>query len=226
MSGLGEIHVSYEGTQSDSINGPVDLRVICFVIGALALFAPILASLELVFSRSATIMAMTWMYGRIYLDAAFGFVEPWQLVALLPFTIWRLGFVYQMYRYYSARSTRDMTVFLGVLTEMPLPLISSVSILFGYSSALVTYVTIPTPFMLAGALIFLWLTPPPNTKTEVDNQGWSDRWREDHGLDTSYRMKCPQCGNKQIVTEMYPGTSGVRAGVFNSCGICGTRWEG
>jgi hypothetical protein len=44
---LGENIVTHEVVQSKSVAGPVDLRVVCVILAALALFAPFLVTIDL-----------------------------------------------------------------------------------------------------------------------------------------------------------------------------------
>jgi len=168
-------NVSDGSTQSKSIETQVDLKVVCVIVGALALFAPILVSVDPVWGF-VTIMAMTWTYYVPYGFSDLGYIL---ILGPLPFTVWRVVFVYQMVRYFRGRSTRGVTFLLGVLAEIPLLVLYFIIPLLFSSPTMVFWslgLTIPTPLMLTAASVFLWMTPFPVPKTPFDDQPEPDRW--------------------------------------------------
>jgi hypothetical protein len=157
---------------------PVDLRVVAIIIGALALFAPYMLVLQLD-PGTFILDAMTWRYTRSDSYWWFTFMVDYMIMGTFPFTVWRLALVYQMNRYYQGRSTRRTTFLLAVLAEMIMvtaDLVIYYLIFPGYWGPLLT---IPTPLMLVGASVFLWLTPYPVPKTPFDDQTEPEKWWED-----------------------------------------------
>lgn len=152
--------------------------VMSVVVGALALFAPIFVSIDPLWGN-VEIWAMTWMYRAPYGFADFGYV---QFMASIPFTVWRVVFVYQMNRYYRGRSTRRVTVLLGAFAEMPLLVLYCMIPLLAPPTALTWGPTllVPTPLMLVAAFTFLWMTPFPVPKTPFDDQPEPDEWWQEN----------------------------------------------
>lgn len=167
------VNVSNENVQSELVERPVDLRIVCVIVGALALFAPFIVAIDLLWG-GVTLMAMTWTFYVPGGFAEFGYI---QFMATIPWTVWRVVFVYQMVRYYRGRSTRNATILLGALAEIVILVIYMLLILLtppGMSYGV--FLVFPTPLMLVGALVFLWMTPFPVPKTPFDDQAEPDRW--------------------------------------------------
>ncbi|MFQ5832516.1 MAG: hypothetical protein ACE5H4_07430 [Candidatus Thorarchaeota archaeon] len=156
---------------------PVDLRVVAFIIGALALFAPYALLIE-TFEWSTTIVSMTWTSIQGYNMRLFYFHNPFMLIGEFPAAVWRVVFVYQMVRYYLGRSTRRMTILAGILAEMPMLAYMYWWTLYAASIGQGPYLTIPTPLMVVAALAFLWMIPYPVPKTPFDDQAVLDKWWE------------------------------------------------
>ncbi|MHA2117966.1 MAG: hypothetical protein ACW98J_03520 [Candidatus Thorarchaeota archaeon] len=235
--------MSHGSAQSGSIGSPADPRVVCLIIGTLALFAPLYVWINPSHDMIA-ILAMTWRFSRIGGHIFWMILDPIHIVAPFPFTVWRLAFVYQMVRYYRGRGTRIGTALLGIFAELPFFLAEF--IIRALSPPTMDLwdpgVTFPTPLMLFAGLVFMWMSPYAVPKTPFDDQAEPDRWwqekadsevgapieprREDNRFHVSSKLKCPRCGSEEIGMEMYPGTFGVRARFFYSCEKCQNRWEG
>jgi len=115
----GGLDVTEESAQPDSVESPLDLRVVCVMVGALALFAPFLVQIET--SRGqATFVAMIWAYISPGPGGGFIVFGLMDWIFLFPFAVWRVVFVYQMVRYYRGRSTRNRTILAGILAEIPM----------------------------------------------------------------------------------------------------------
>ncbi|MFX1415767.1 MAG: hypothetical protein ACFFC0_03095 [Promethearchaeota archaeon] len=225
--------------QIDSAEAPVDLRIVCLVVGTTALFAPFFISIEATMGQ-VTFGAMTWAYITSGQGGGFHSFGLMEWIAVFPLGIWRVVFVYQMVRYYRGWSSRNRTILAGILAEMPL-------LAFYYwgtyvaSMGMLPYVTIPTPLMLLVALVFLWMTPYPMPKTPFDDQAEPDEWwqekadspiepalepqREDDWTRGESRLRCPECSSDEIDRDMHPGSLGTRTRFFYSCRKCGNRWE-
>ncbi|MFX1416791.1 MAG: hypothetical protein ACFFC0_08255 [Promethearchaeota archaeon] len=228
--------MSEQGAHPSSTKAPVDLRIVCMIVGALALFAPFNVSLDTT-TRQTTFWALTWIFVKAGPGSGFLSFGLMEWIVLFPFGILRVVFVYQMVRYYRGWSTRNRTILVGVLAENPLVLLNSLLSLFMWP-----YLIIPTPLMLVGALVFLWFTPYPAPKTPFDDQAEPDMWweqnaespvgqpneplrRDGRALEEN-RLKCPRCGSEEIGREMHPGSFGIRARFVYSCRKCRNQWEG
>jgi len=168
--------VTAESAQPDSVESPLDLRVVCVIVGALALFAPFFVSIETTRGQ-VTFGTMMWAYASPGPGGGFHVFDPMEWIIWFPLVVWRVVFVYQMIRYYRGRSTRNRTVLAGILSETP-PVAFYFWGTYIMSMGMGSYLTFPTPLMLIGALVFLWLTPYPVPKAPFDDQGEPDKWWE------------------------------------------------
>lgn len=124
---------------------PVDTRIVCVIVGALALIAPVFI---LVSRYDIAILAMTWYYSTQF---SFNVIHPMNVYILLLIGL-RVLFIYQIFRYYEGKSSRGMTLALGAITEI-VPY-------FGLWPFPTTHFLIPTPLMLLSALFFILFRPP------------------------------------------------------------------
>lgn len=176
---LEKVPVERETTGLSKAEIPVDIRVVAFIIGALALFAPIIFVIQP--DRGTIVIdAMTWSYTSSDSYWWFSFMVDYLIVSSYPFTVWRIALVYQMNRYYRGRSSRRTTFLLAVVAEMVYVIFDLVYlhvIFMGYWGPLLT---IPTPLMLVGVAVFLWMTPYPVPATPFDDQPEPDQWWQEN----------------------------------------------
>lgn len=136
------------------VGSPIDARKISIIALAIALFSPIIVTLTLA-SSNLSIRAMSWWIEfeahQTVIDYSF---TLW--VSTLPLTAPRLIFVYQVFRYYEDRSTRILTILVGLVTELPMWIVASMLTAIGAWSP---SITVPTPFMVIFALVMLWKWP-------------------------------------------------------------------
>ena len=124
---------------------PVDLRMVGIIVGALALFAPIVL---LVHGSDIGIFAMTWYYSTQYgLNATYPF-NMWYLLVTIP----RILFVFQMIRYYKGKGSRRISIALGIIAEVPFYIGGS-----GVPGGIL--VPFPTPFLLISTVALMWFRP-------------------------------------------------------------------
>ncbi|MFW9846126.1 MAG: hypothetical protein ACFFD6_05235 [Candidatus Thorarchaeota archaeon] len=230
---------SYTNARAASADSVINLRVVCFIIGALALLAPSYVWMN-PSSDMIAILAMTWRFDRVGGRMSWMTMDPIMTFASLPFTVWRLVFVYQMVRYYQGRGTRVGTVLLGIFAELPFLMLDLLMRVLSPPTMHLWNpgVTFPTPFMLFAGLVFIWMRPYPVPKTPFVSQSKPDKWwreetdlaveqrRREYWIGAKSRLKCPRCGSEEIGREMYPGTFGIRARFIYFCRKCGFQWEG
>ncbi|MFX1415609.1 MAG: hypothetical protein ACFFC0_02305 [Promethearchaeota archaeon] len=235
--------LSDRNTQLWTVESPVNLTLVCAIVGALAIFAPFYVWIN-PGPNMVAILAMTWRFDRVGARIHWMIMDPIHTIAPLPFTVWRLVFVYQMVRYYQGRGTRRRTVILGIFAELPFLIIDFTWRTLSPPTTILwdPGLTFPTPLMLLAASVFMWITPFPVPKTPFDDQPEPDQWwREETDslagqpaeprieYDRTHvesRFKCPRCSSEEIRREMHPGSFGIRARFVYSCGKCGGQWEG
>jgi hypothetical protein len=139
---------------------PFDSKLISLIAGAIAVLAPIIVTLTLT-SSNLSIRAMSWWIEfeahRVVIDYSLGL---W--LSTLPLTSPRLIFVYQIFRYYENRSTRTLTVLVGLVTELPMWIVASILTGIGVWSP---SITAPTPFMVIFAIVMMWKWPYSEPQT-------------------------------------------------------------
>lgn len=76
----------------------------------------------------------------------------------MPVSLPRLLFAYQMLRYYQEKTSRMITVLVGVFSEMPVSLVMASLFLVNLSSPAPTLLPtiIPVPILIAVGLILMW----------------------------------------------------------------------
>jgi hypothetical protein len=123
------------------------------VMALVALLTPFMITVTRI-ADAVTVYASLWMLQRSgsYYDV---FLGPMEWLAMSPFTLMRLIFVYQVFRYYRGKSTRRNTIILGVLVESPIWLASLQSILPSWGLS----VSIPLPIILCAGVLLVWTFP-------------------------------------------------------------------
>lgn len=148
------------------------------ILAIIALFAP--ASL-LYSTWSTQIIAMTW-YFTLYVPWDYyypPFIDPFFIVTILPFTFLRPIFVLMFSRLYKGKTTRRRVFTVGIITELefagPFYFIMLLQyIVYPYPYMMTTF-AVPIPLLLATALVFMKIRPPPQDKLwieEAKSQYW------------------------------------------------------
>ena len=89
---------------------------------------------------------------------------------ILPFTFFRLVYVYMIYRYFRGQTTKNRATIAGILGEIELPLIGLVLIPIGLVDPMIAVViSIPVPILLIVGLIIMQFIPIPQP---ID--GWKE----------------------------------------------------
>jgi len=148
------------------MSGPVDAKLATLVVGVIAVVTPIIITVSLT-TVYVSIIASTWMLDLFDSVLFFTVNGPTELVVTSPLTVLRLVFVFQMFRYYSGKSTRSRTVLIGIVTELPL---WGSFILFIVPSLWGPTLTVPLPFSLVVGMLMVWKRPYVELKTPWEEQ--------------------------------------------------------
>lgn len=153
------------GTQMSDDNEEVEMKksdtagehahLIILIAGAIAVFAPIIITL----TSHLSIRAMSWFIEFGWSRVVIVF-SPYLWLSTFPVTAPRLIFVYQVSRYYEKKSTRSTTVLVGLVTELPMWFILSLTTLSDFRG-----IAVPTPFMAIFAIIIMWKRSYSEPKT-------------------------------------------------------------
>ncbi|MFX1607102.1 MAG: hypothetical protein ACFFDD_14505 [Promethearchaeota archaeon] len=126
----------------------IEAKLVTVIAGVIVVLAPIIITL----SPHLSIRAMSWFiefqWSRFVID-----YSPYLWFSTFPLTCPRLIFIYQISRYYEHKSSRAMTVLVGILTDIPMWF---VSLLLIYSGLWGPTISIPTPFMALFGIIMMW----------------------------------------------------------------------
>ena len=136
------------------------------------------------FYSSIQIVGMSWQltltpYVDFMIDVAF-------LLMYLPFTFFRIAFVYAIYKYYHGKTTRTRVIIVGLLGELQLPLIGLAIIPIIISNPYLTLMfSIPIPILLIVGLLILKVVPRPLTDSSWAPSGESKEWWDKEKEETS-----------------------------------------
>ncbi|MGY5880466.1 MAG: hypothetical protein RTV31_09445 [Candidatus Thorarchaeota archaeon] len=136
------------------------------------------------FYSSIQIVGMSWQltltpYVDFMIDVAF-------LLMYLPFTFFRIVFVYAIYKYYHGKTTRTRVIIAGLLGELQLPLIGLAIIPIIISNPYLTLMfSIPIPILLIVGLLILKVVPRPLTDSSWAPSGESKEWWDKEKEETS-----------------------------------------
>ena len=160
------------------------LTILITLLFIIALFAP--SDINIYpsdgYYSSIQIIGMSWQltlspYVDFMIDVAF-------LLMYLPFTFFRIVFVYTIYKYYHGKTTRTRVIIAGLLGELQLPLIglAIIPIIISNPSLTVMF-SIPIPILLIVGLLILKVVPRPLTDSgwagSVENKEWWDKKKEE-----------------------------------------------
>jgi hypothetical protein len=124
---------------------------------------------------SFQIIGMSWQlilspYVSFMIDFTF-------LLVYLPFTFFRIVFIYYIYKYYHGKTTRTRVIIAGILGELQLPLIGLALIPIILSNPVLTVMlSIPIPILLIVGLLILRIVPRPLTVSDWTGSGESKEW--------------------------------------------------
>ncbi len=150
----------------------------------IAFFAPAaMAGERLSTSFYLHITSMTWQVTVFQNGSTIYFLEPFLLLSMSPFLLFRVGFVYQISRYYRGKTTRGRTAIAAVLSEAPFFVFYLVWVITTaiYSGIGLNF---PIPIMMVVGLLLLWIFPMPTAKvpwesTDEPTPWWEEESKED-----------------------------------------------
>jgi len=104
--------------------------------------------------------------------------NPFAFIGNLPLTFLRFVFVYQMYRLYQGRTTRNRALLVGAVSELQMTIIGIFSVITPVFSLMSRYF-IPVPILILVALIIMKVSRPTWKQYEEDRSWWEHRFDED-----------------------------------------------
>ncbi|MFW9804246.1 MAG: hypothetical protein ACFFFC_16420 [Candidatus Thorarchaeota archaeon] len=108
-----------------------------------------------------TVAATAWMYQNSSYNTGFRFFTAQEWLASMLFTLPRLLFAYQMYRYYQEKTTRMMTVLAGVFSELPVALVMTALLFWNAVSPTPSFLptVVPIPILITVGFLMIWKRP-------------------------------------------------------------------
>ena len=135
------------------------VQIVAILMTLIAFLAPVVvAGYSYGYSFYLNITAMLW---SIFIDEYgfhFQFINVYSSIAMIPFLLFRVAFVYQITRYYQGKTTRGRTVVAAVLSEAPF-LALYVVYLFTFAIYGGLGLNFPLPIMMVVGLLLLWRSP-------------------------------------------------------------------
>ncbi len=180
---MGDFKESQElGSVDETYRKRSQLIIILMIL--IAFFAPAAMAGEHYFSSFyLNITAMTWQVNVSQFGLTIQFLEPYMLLTMSPFLLFRAGFVYQISKYYRGKTTRGRTAIAAVLSEAPFFVLF---FFWAISTALYSGFGLnsPLPIMMVVGLLILWRFPMPTVKVpwegaEEPTPWWEEESKED-----------------------------------------------
>jgi len=151
--------------------------IITILMTAIALLAPV-AIASYGYGFNVNISAILW---SIYMDGystRFLFLDPFTLMMMIPFLMFRVASVYQITRYYQGKTTKGRARIAAVLGDAPF--------LFVYTMWLITMgiygglgLNLPSPIMMIVGLLLLWRLPMEDVTVPWESQEEPKSWWEE-----------------------------------------------
>lgn len=155
------------------------VQITAVLMTLIAFLAPVVtAGYSYGYSFYLNITAMLW---SIYIDEYsfnFQFINVYSSLAMIPFLLFRVAFVYQIVRYYQGKTTRGRTVVAAVLSEAPF-LALYVLYLFTFAFYGGLGLNFPTPIMMIVGLLLLWRSPVPDVVVPWEGADEPTPWWEE-----------------------------------------------
>ncbi|MHA2004185.1 MAG: hypothetical protein ACW975_06650 [Candidatus Thorarchaeota archaeon] len=130
----------------------------------------------------ASIAAMSW-FANI---EAYGFYfrpDPMMLLATLPFSFMRIGFVFMIWRVYQGKTTTSRALKVGIAAELWFPLLyylpNVISLLIIPMAFMVWPLSIPLPILLLSGWLVLRLRPPTEVLSSWVDEEQPEKWWEE-----------------------------------------------
>ncbi len=151
----------------------------------IALFAPAaMAGERYVNSFYLYITAMTWQVHADPYGSTIQILEPYLLLTMSPFLLFRVGFLYQISKYYRGKTTRGKTAIAAVLSEAPFFVFFLV---WAITNAIYSGIGLnsPIPIMMVVGLLLLWKFPMPTVKVPWEGTNEPTPWWEEESEDNT-----------------------------------------
>ena len=155
------------------------VSIIAILMAVLAFLAPVaIAGYDFGFDYYININAILW---GIYMDGysiRFEFLNPFTLMMMIPFSLFRVASVYQLTRYYQGKTTKERARIAAILGDAPF--------LFVYGIWFITAgifgglgLNFPAPTMMLVGLLALWKYPAYEATVPWEGAESSTSWWEE-----------------------------------------------
>lgn len=124
------------------------------------------------YSFSLTIVALFYYIHISNYGAGLYFPDVYSSMSLVPFSIFRLAFAYQMIRYYQGKTTKGKTAAAAILSDTPILIIWFLST--GISGSWGLY--FPLPIMMIIGLLLLWKFPAAEATVPWEGEAKPTPW--------------------------------------------------
>lgn len=166
--------MSRENEPSSNEKNLVSTWQIGFLFSLLAIFAPAFIVVIWSFGHSVSFQILGMLYWATYLEGiGVWYFESsiYTLLASMMFTFLRPVFAVQMVRYYEGKSSKRLTLLIGLITELQ-PMIVNFQTIILLTESYLGF-RFPIPILLSLAIILLRIAPPqqkPETRLERDEE--------------------------------------------------------
>lgn len=161
------------------------VSIIALLMTGLTFLAPVaLAGYSYGWDYSVNISAILWSFAISPYYSSFQFLNPFNLMMMIPFLLFRVGSTYQLTRYYQGKTTKRRARLAAVLSDGP--------ILFVYIIFLITAgiygglgLNYPLPIMMIVGLLLLWRFPVREPTVPWEGSEEPKSWWEEKPEETT-----------------------------------------
>ena len=159
------------------------LQIIIILMALIAFLAPFAVNgYSAGYSFYLNITAMLWSFSIGEYSYGFQFITIYASLAMIPFLMFRLAFVWQIARYYQGKTTRRRTAFMATLSEAPI-LAIYVLMFFTFTIYGGWGLNFPLPLMMIVGLIILWRFPVSEATVPWEGVSEPIPWWEEQSID-------------------------------------------
>ncbi|MFX1260842.1 MAG: hypothetical protein ACFFAZ_02015 [Promethearchaeota archaeon] len=137
----------------------------------------------------ANIMSMSWI-ANFETNGIFFSPDPIMILATLPFSFMRIGFVYMIWRAYLGKTTTRRALWVGVAMELWFSLLFYLPNLIALLLAPMVFMfwpwAIPLPILLISGWLAFRLSPPVGIPTSWADQEQPEKWWESSNLNSKH----------------------------------------
>jgi hypothetical protein len=161
------------------------VSIIALLMIGLAFLAPVAsAGYGYGFDYFVNISAILWSFTISPYYSGFQFLDPFNLMIMIPFLLFRVGSTYQLTRYYQGKTSKGRARLAAVLSDGPILFMYILYLIAGgfYGGLGLNY---PLPIMMIVGLLLLWRSPVREPTVPWEDSEEPKSWWEEKPEETT-----------------------------------------